>query len=511
MSLKKSLRSFGAYVLPAVVFMTGACVLVVEVAAVRVLAPYFGSTLFTVSSVLGVVLGALSLGYFFGGRLADRKPKVSYFYWLIAVSGLAVVASGLLAEILLPLFGYMLPLSVGPLLASIFLFLVPSALLGTLSPFAVVLQQSFRPEVGVGKVSGTIFFWSTLGSISGSLLAGFALIPYFGVRSVIFLVGVVLILLGLCGLVVYRSPWPTVGRIVGIAVLLVLVWFRFDSLLTRQNYVYRQDGVYERLTVVDGTYKSRPTRFFYQDLSSSGAMHLDTGTTAYNYSHFYEAYKAFSPQADRALVLGGGAYLIPKAILAEFPASSTVDVVEIEPTLYDLAQKYFGLETDSRLHNHVTDGRRFLADSPGGYDLIFSDVYHSLYSVPSHFTTQEFYRLAESRLAPEGVFMANIIGDMSDDSLSLALSSMRTFRTVFPNSYFFAVESPEQEDAQNIIFVGYKSDRVVDFSNHAVPFVRGLSARLIDPDRFDYGKQIVLTDDFAPTDRMVAAMLRRLK
>jgi len=131
------MTKFKKIILPGVVFITGACVLVLEVVATRVLSPYFGNTIYTVSSILGVILAALSLGYYLGGRLADKHPTAAWFYGLILVSGLAVIVLETIIIFILLSLGTSLSLVYGPLAASLILFFLPAWLLGTLSPYAI--------------------------------------------------------------------------------------------------------------------------------------------------------------------------------------------------------------------------------------------------------------------------------------------------------------------------------------------------------------------------------------
>ena len=188
--------------LPAAVFITGACVLVVEVVAIRVLSPYFGNTIFTVSSVISVVLAALSLGYYVGGRVADKHPSQHWFFSIIFTSGLLLLVSYVLGTLALPFVGNIFSISSGPLISSLVLFFLPAFLLGTLSPYAVKLQSLSTPQDGIGAVAGKMFFWSTLGSIVGSLLAGFVFIPHIGVDRIMIANGIVLSVLGLVPLLV---------------------------------------------------------------------------------------------------------------------------------------------------------------------------------------------------------------------------------------------------------------------------------------------------------------------
>jgi spermidine synthase len=508
------------YLLPLVVFLTGACVLIVEVLAVRVLSPYYGNTIFTVSSVITVILLALSVGYYAGGVAADRYPAQEWFFGIILGSGVVLLLLHILGTLTLPAVSRALSIEVGPLVSAAMMFLLPALLLGMLSPYAIQLQSVTAPNQGLGSVAGTIFFWSTLGSISGSLLAGFVLIPRLGVDRVIIAVGVLLVVLGLVPLIVLGVRSRQVLASGAGAFILALAAAQFDArpVVDAETVVYRSDGLYQEITIYEGSYLNRPARFLLLDRSESGAMFLDStdpSELVYDYTKYYSLYKVFTPRVRNALVLGGGAYSIPKALLHELP-DAVVDVAEIEPSFFDLAKRYFGATDSPRLRNFIQDGRRFLQDSDTRYDLIFGDVYYSYFSVPSQFTTREFFALVRSRLRADGVFVANMIGDLSRRVPSLIMTEIRTFQTVFPNSYFFAVESAERTDQlQNITLVGYNSDRRVDVAappvtTHPDDLIRFLRYKRVDVGRrFELSSYPVLTDDFSPVEYLTARVLRR--
>jgi len=502
------------------VFLTGACVLIVEVLAVRVFSPYYGNTIFTVSSVITVILLALSVGYYAGGVLADRRPSRERFFGLILASGVALLLLHVVGTLTLPAVSSALSIEVGPLVSAAMMFLLPAVLMGMVSPYAIKLQSLSAPQQGVGSVAGTIFFWSTLGSITGSLLAGFVLIPTVGVDRVLIAVGVLLVVLGFVPLIVLGArSRKALGAGAGGAILaLAAGQFAAQPVVEAGTIVYRSDGVYQQITIYEGSYLGRPARFLLLDRSESGAMFLDStdpSDLVYDYTKYYSLYKVFTPRVQNALVLGGGAYSIPKALLHELP-DAVVDVAEIEPSFLDLAKRYFGAADSPRLRNYVEDGRRFLQDSDTQYDLIFGDVYYSYFSVPPQFTTREFFALARSRLRSEGVFIANMIGDLSRREPSLIMTEIKTFQSVFPNSYFFAVESAERTDQlQNITLVGYNSDRRVDVTappvtTHPEDLIRFLRYKAVDVERrFELSSYPVLTDDFSPVEYLTARVLRR--
>jgi spermidine synthase len=333
-------------------------------------------------------------------------------------------------------------------------------------------------------------------------------------------IGVLLFALGFVPLLILGVKTPRVYGSAAVVLLLVFGTPRFAALPSGEDetIIYRTDGVYQRITIYDGGYLGRPARFLLLDRSESGAVFLDSDDPSelvYDYTKYYSLYKIFTPRVDNALVLGGGAYSIPKALLHELP-DAVIDVAEIEPSFLDLAKAYFGAGDSPRLRNFVEDGRRYLHDADTPYDLIFGDVYYSYFSVPPHFTTQEFFGLAKSKLRPEGVFIANMIGDLSRREPSLIMAEIKTFKTVFPNSYFFAVESAERTDQlQNITLVGYNSDRRVDVfsppvTTHPDQLIRFLRYKVVDVDkRFELSSYPVLTDDFAPVEYLTARVLRR--
>jgi spermidine synthase len=499
------LKKFRSQYLLLTVFLTGAVVLVIEVVATRLLSPYFGNTIFTVSSILGIILGALSLGYYLGGLYADKKPYFANFYNLIAASGLSVILLALFSNSLLPIFAYSFSIKTGPLIFSIVLFFLPSFLLGMLSPFAIKLRSKTISKEKIGKVSGEVFFFSTAGSIVGSLLAGFVLIPNFGVDKIILTASLSLFLISFTGIAISSA-----SKKLFLMLLLIeafLVFFSSSEFITYPgvNIVYKKDGVYEKIVIFDITYKGQNTRFLMQDRSFSAAIYLESPDHAYDYSNYYALYKHINKNLNNALFIGGGGYVMPKSFFRELP-DLKIDVVEIEPGLFDIAKKYFYAPDSERFINHVNDGRRFLHDTTNSYDFIFSDVYYS-YSIPGHFLTREFFELVNQKLNTNGIFMANIIGNLATNEASLAVSALKTWLTVFPNTYIFAVGSPQNTESQNIIFVAFKSDHKLDFSGLPLVVedknvVNNLSDKIVDLENLDFSNQILLTDNFHPVETL---------
>lgn len=498
------------------VTLSGMAVLIIEILATRMLAPFFGNSIFTLSSVIGIVLAALGIGYYLGGALAERKPSAAWFFSLIVVAGFAVLLLQLLNATLLPAIAYRLSLVNGPLLVSLLMFFLPALFLAMLSPFAVALLHAREPGRGAGHAAGLVFFWSTLGSIAGSLGTGFLLVPRWGIGSIVIGVGAGLVLLGVAGLLVTRRA-PRILP-VGLALLALACGaaLRQAPAGEGRGVVYAADGLYERIVIRELPLRGRTARVLLQDRNVSGGVYLDDGSMAFDYTRFYELYRLFIPELKAALAIGGGAYNVPAALLRGSPRAM-VDVAEIDPSLHALALRHFALPGDARLKNHVIDGRRFLHDTAQRYDLVFSDAYRAFVSMPAQFASREFFSLARSRLRDNGVLIANYYGSLAPDSRAMLYSMLKTMRAAFPQVYLIATAGPQSEELQNFIFIGHNAspaERRIDLRQAAAvafahPLLKEVAALELRPADALLESHAVLTDDFAPVEYHAANAIRR--
>ena len=495
-----------------VVFVTGACVLVLEILATRILTPYFGTTIFTISSVIGVVLAALSAGYYVGGRVADKAPEEKNLFNTILLSGFSVFGLQIINIYILPTGGYLFSMLTGPPFFSVLLFFPPAFLLGTVSPYIVTLQHKIMPEEGIGKISGNVFFWGTVGSLLGTFLTGFYLVPTFGIKNIITGVAFILITVGLVG---QGNTWvrrKEVLKLIIILLALIFVTWMSKGDFISDSVVYLKDGLYDRVMVLDLEHKGREARFLFQDATVESAIYMPSLETAFEFNNYYELYKLSNQSLDRALFIGGGAMTIPRLILERDP-DVEVEVVEIEPMLFDVSHDYFGVPRDSRLHEIAEDGRRYLHSSPNKYGLIYLDAYRG-WSVPAHLTTIEFLELVKRKLSPDGVLVANLVGSLHQEELTYANVQMQTWRKVFPNSYFFANTDPNSSDMQNLAAVGFNTDRDIDLTfdlpeNKKKGVMSTLNDHLIPFEKDSVLSDIVFTDDYAPVDWLLARDLKR--
>jgi len=527
------------------VFLAGGVLLGLEIAASRVVAPYFGSSLFVWGALIGVVLAGLSTGYWAGGTLADRHPTPRLLLGVLGLSALLVL--------LIPVVdGWVLEQVVSwdpgprasPLVAAILLFGLPSVVLGSVSPIAVRL--SARSLERLGRTAGSLYALSTAGSIAGTFATAFWLVPEFGTDQVLAFGALVLLLAAAAvafgerlavelavalalagasvGVVVALAP-ETGGRLEGAAARNWSPLYRLrgadggslaDAAAQTRNsgYTVRQatDTRYHRMVVAeDGD--SRYLRF---DSSFQSGMYLDDPfRTRFRYTDYLDLALAYHPGAKRILFIGLGGGSAPKRIWRDFPQVQ-LQVVELDPEVVKTAYRWFALPRSDRLRVDVDDGRRWLTRHDERWDAIVLDAFYAD-SIPFHLATREFLELAASRLEPGGVVVTNTIGSLTGRYSRLQRSLVRTYRSVFPTVAVHPVFEDgggrAPEEVRNIILVagesalpgkGFVASRW-DEIRRASPKAPDL-ARAID-DRWaptiPTGDVPLLTDDYAPTDALL--------
>ncbi len=496
-----------------IVFVSGAVLMALEIVGSRVLAPYFGNSIFVWGSLISVVLAALSVGYYWGGVLSEKNPSFARLLLLLVVPGAMIFT--------LPFFYPTVNLWIAendfgprlnPLLAGSIFFLVPGVFLGAVSPYAIRLAATALSTVGL--TAGTLYALSTCGSIFGTLFTAFYLIPVLGVANIIHALGITLVLLALVMWPLARERQALLRAAAKTAAVLVLSALAFvipPNAWSIYKTLLEKDTFYHHIRVQ----QDDEARYLYFDQTLQSAMNLDDPTALrLVYSKYVSLGFAFRPDARKTLVVGLGGGSVPKKWQKEFPAVD-IDVAEIDPEVIQIAKKYFSFQEGKNLRAYAQDGRLFLTRSGQRYDIILLDAYFKD-SIPFHLTTKEFFAVTNQKLAPNGVVVMNIIGAVTGPGGKITRSVVKTLRGIFSQVYIFAVRRPDNaslDTIQNVILVATRENQRLDI-REIVKRAGGLSATLFPRALNDIavayvdGKIIdddvpILTDDYAPTDKLL--------
>jgi len=435
-----------------------------EFATSRLLIPIFGSSIYTWGSLIGVILAGLSIGYHVGGRLADKKnPSFLKFCSIIFSAGLYIVFIPFISPTILSSTYSSFVATTGAssnnesqyasLIATFILLIIPTLLLGIISPYAVKLATSTLARLG--SIAGNLYSAATIGSIIGTFVTVFVLIPTFAINYIIFGLGLTLIILAsIIGL--GRLPKILAGSV-------VLMLFLSNTFLVVNpvsygyfgNMVYQKETPYAHLDVVDSVDNTQ--RALFLDGNIHSIMNKQDPTQLLIYTRFFPIGFVFNPSAKHVLFVGGGGFSGPKYFLKTYP-DVTVDVAEIDPVVIDVAQKYFNVTKSPRLNIYNDDARDFLTKTSNQkYDIIILDAFSKNY-VPFHLMTLQYYQLLYNKLTTSnGVIVSNQVGSLEGDTSNLYRAAYKTMSQVFPDVYAFPLSQFSPSAVQNIILVGTKN------------------------------------------------------
>jgi spermidine synthase len=497
------------FLLNVIVFVSGAVLMGLEIVGSRVLAPYFGSSIFVWGSLISVVMAALSVGYYWGGWLSAREPSYSRLLTLLLIPGILIF---ILPFFYLPVNEWIVSIDFGirlnPLIASSIFFLPPGVFLGTVSPYVIRLAATKLSTVG--STAGTLYAVSTCGSIFGTLLTAFYLIPLIGVRNIIHSLGITLICLSLVVVPLVKVRSLAVRRAVTALFVIGFITMWWTPKTWAKN-ILQKDTFYHRIRIEE----DNEARYMYFDRTLQSAMNLkDPTALRLIYSRYTSLGFTFRPDAKKMLIIGLGGGSIPKKLQKEFP-SLEMDVVEIDPEVIQIAKNHFHVRDGKNLRLHAQDGRLFLARTANQYDIILIDAYYSD-AMPFHLATREFFELAQRKLTPNGIVVANLISAVTGPSGKIARAFVKTQRNVFPQTYVFAARRPDNvsvNSVQNVIIIATKDKQrleIREIVKRAMALDKGLFPDPINDISVAYYDGAlpdqdvpVLTDDYAPTDNLL--------
>ena len=407
--------------LNALVFFAGAGSLATEISAARLLAPYYGASTVVWANVIGLVLASLSLGYWLGGRLADRRPEPRVLGGIVIGAAVLIAVVTFLARPLLEISVEGLDeLSAGAVIGSFFavllLFAPPVTLLGMVAPFAIRLAISEVRDAG--SVAGRLYALSTIGSLLGTFASALLTIPLIGTQRTLLGSAVLLALAG--GLLLGRR-WLLVA-----VLLAALLAVPPGAIKPQRGLVFEDESLYQYIQVVERDDARR--LYLNEGIAVHSVWRRDELLTGGVWDTFLAVASLLGREPRDVAILGNAGGTTARAMSRFFP-KTRVDGVELDGAVSAAGRRYFGLEDNPRLEVHTADARPFLRRSDRRYDLIVVDAYRPPY-VPFYLATREFFELARSRLKPGGAIALNVATVPSDHRLADAIA--RTLRSEVP-------------------------------------------------------------------------------
>ncbi|HKR73411.1 MAG TPA: fused MFS/spermidine synthase [Candidatus Nitrosocosmicus sp.] len=500
-----------------------------EFSVSRLLIPIFGSTIYTWGSLIGVVLVGLSGGYHLGGRLADKNPNFEKFCSILFSAGLYILFIPIISSIIIDITTSITNTIVdsnlnsyasnlNSLIATFILIIIPTLLLGMISPYAVKLATKSLDRLG--NTSGNLYSVSTIGSIAGTFITVFLLIPFVQINHVLYGLGILLLVTSTIKLKNF------VKAIAFVLLVIVSVDILFEDMsaisLDFRNLhfhpghvVYETETLYSHLDVIDNYNSINNRALFLNGYPHSIMDRSDPHALESKYTKFFPLGLMIKENVTKVLFIGGGGFSGPKYFLQNYPNIS-VDVVEIDPKVVEVAQEYFFLdESNPKLDIYIQDAREFLNKHPESYDIIVLDAFSKSY-VPFHLMTVEFYKLLSDKLSNGGVVISNHIGSTSNNQATSDLyrANFKTLLEVFPKVFVFLTD--HSKSLQNIILASVKGGQIDEYNmsdKFEISNLQKTNSKVIEEINYqDYvleSNQIrkndvpILRDRYAPVEKLL--------
>jgi len=537
-ALSSSAASRAEKALYLIVFVSGAVLMGVEIAGAKIMAPGFGTSSYVWGSIIGLFMGALAVGYYGGGMLADRKPNFSILASIVSAAGVWTL--------LIPHFGpevcewiaaHDLGPVAGPLIAAFAVFFVPSVLMGMVSPYAVKLNASSL--AGLGRVAGRLYALSTFGSIVGTLLTTFLLIPMLFLSTVMQLLGITLLFIAVFGLILFKTGTGKVSSSdrtgIGILSLSLLLWVEvslllplYPSMAEGHRLLHYEDSSYHEILVTEDVvtqqikydssdnklidsyvllprkvwaledgkrpwyvYEVRRWLKFNENIESGIFPYRNEYKNAVTYTDLLHLPVLWVNEPKRVMVVGGGGGVIPTQYYDWY--GSQVDVAEIDGAVMRVAKTYFQVPDVAEINFKIGDGRQIVVgtkDAP--YDIIFLDAYSSGGQIPFHLMTWEFLKEVKSKLKPGGVLVTNIISGVQNPGR----------RGTPPADLFLSEYKTLKASADEAMSKKYKGSDPLFKQVYVFPKIQERRPMVTPDDFAEYRNVIVIaTDEATPRSR----------
>ncbi len=509
-------------------FICGASVMIMELAGARIIAPFLGSTFIVWTSIIGIIMASLSVGYWLGGRLSDKNPSSSKLSVIIFLAGVYIIFLSFFQFRFLDfLTEYNINLYLLSLISGICLFMVPSVLLGMVSPYIINYAIKLRniPEEKIGGEIGKFYALSTIGSIAGTFLCGFYLILFFGIKSIFLFLGGIIIICSVLALLSDKEDFKKKRLYLILQLVLVFIAFfsiyynKKENLHPIENTIASYDSPYAYIGILEqefqipddnGNEQTKKIRYI------SNYKNLKYGAHTLSYisekpgviSKMYYIYlfnRIYNAKSENKSVLllgiAGNALLntIFNNTNVETAGNTDFDMVEIDPCMVEIAKKYFFYTDSKKVKLYIKDARSYInrlvkSKNKDKYDIIFHDIYNSDISIPYETITIEALKNIRYILKENGILAINIIADLEDGNNEYFSQIYRQLKEVFPVVKIYAVIPDELEEFQNYILVGFKSNN--DSNNEIINNLKDNEVEIVPKEQPE-----VFTDDFAPFEK----------
>lgn len=519
--MSKSRSFFSIFVPGATVFISSFCIMVLELVASRLIARHLGSSLYTWTAVIGVVLAGITIGNYLGGRIADRfqarKTLAVLFTICSAACVLTVVLNNLVGDWIW-LWHFSWPVRTFTHVSLVFLF--PSVLLGMISP--VVAKMALDRGLATGRTVGDIYACGAAGSIAGTFVAGYYLIAAMGTIAIIWTVGAALLLMGI---LYWVRLWPIyIWTVVFLCAFLMgmaptdLAKNVGSSLALRKkpdtSILYEDETQYCYVAVKQISKSPDKRRFMQDKLMHSEVIMGDVNNLQYFHTIIFAAVThGLSDHKEKLSVMhiGGGGYVFPQYIEKNWPGSRN-DVAEIDPGVTKAAHQAFGLAQDTSINTITMDARNYVDELLRKkqtilYDFICEDAF-SDYSVPYQLVTKEFNEKIFNILTDDGVYMINSI-DIYNSARFLG-AYVNTLEQTFPYVYVIAQEGPHSNRKIFVLIASKKEMEPEKFTERYRPeqrfwYLNDDEMKIVRQN----SRQIILTDDYVPVENMLAPVVHQ--
>lgn len=492
------------YKLEFVLFIVDAIYMILELIASRLLSPYFGNTNLVWTSIIGIILLSNSIGNYIGGKIADKNCSKQNLKLILKISGIIILTIPFLQKSILTIISlYFSSIKIGAIISTTLLFFIPSMFFGFFSP--IIIKLKINDLQSAGQTSGKIYAIATLGSLVGTFLGGFVLLPSFGSNQLLFILSAILFLLVL---IIGELDFKKDLLVVVIFLFLCGISFYTFSYWNELQGIKVSEGDYSAIVSYDTQYgkisifNSKKGEDSYRTLlvgkGHESATFIDEdkcNDLFYDYTKYYDLMFESSKEIHNTLMIGGAGYSYPKYYISHY-LDKSIDVVEIDKDITNIAKKYFyldkliedyNLNNTNRLGLIAEDGRTYLNKNSKKYDAVLNDAF-SGESPAVTLTTFEAAQKIHNTLTENGLYLSNIISSIDGKDSKFIKAEVNTLKQVFKNVYVVPCNNYTNfESIQNNMVIA--TDNTLSLAN---------TIKLNIP-----SNTIILTDNYCPVDSLI--------